>query len=124
MPKKAKPIVKETEQEKFERARLLAKQEGKDVKVNKLEDLPHVAGELDVRDIPDGDKFQLLTRYLNDLCVYAKNSLIALNSLDVSIHVLGKALGIDIEEAVRKAQEQALEGVLKQKLVKSKEELN
>ena len=107
-----KAIKKESPEEQLERKIIQAKQEGKDVKIEKLDDLPHIPGELDVRDLSDGDKFQLLIRYLNNISLYLKNSMLGINSLDIAVHILGKAMGVDIEKLKEKAQAEALEGIL------------
>ena len=113
MPKEK--VIKESEKDALDRKRIIAKQEGKDVKIEKLEDLPHIPGELDLRDLPDGDKFQLLTRYFNDQCIYLKNIMLSLNELNIAVHIIGKSFGIDIEKIAKEAQAKALEGIIKQK---------
>ena len=123
MPK-AKTLKKEYTQlsfeEQLEQLKLRAKLEGKDIKIEKIEELPHLQGELDVRELPDGDKFQLLIRYLNNFIAYLKNILVSVNSVDTSIYAIANEKGIDIDKIKAKLQDEALAQLMAQQ---KKEEL-
>ena len=69
--------------------------EEKNVKV--IENLERGDGEVDFSKLPDGDKFQLLTRYLNELCSITKSLLQIQADEYVLVEFICKKLGIDVK---------------------------
>ena len=91
-------------------------------KVVIIEELERGDGEVDFSKLSDGDKFQLLTRYLNDICSITKSMLQITADEYVLIELICKKLGIDVKaekaELVKKYKSQ-----LDENIRKSKEEL-
>lgn len=72
-------------------------------KVVVVEELERFDGEVDFSKLNDGDKFQLLTRYFNDVCAITKSTLQIAADQYVLIELICKKMGIDV-----KAEKQAL----------------
>lgn len=68
-----------------------------------VEKLDRFDGEVDFSKLNEGDKFQLLTRYFNDLCAITKSVLQITADQYVLIELICKKMGIDV-----KAEKQAL----------------
>jgi hypothetical protein len=91
-----------------------------------VESLPLRPGELVFTDMPEGDKFQLLIRYLNDVATFNKNQTILLAQLTQLVKYVCEHLGIDVQakekETTRKFQEQIEKNIKesKEKLVAGK----
>lgn len=81
-----------------------------------------VPNEVDFKALKSGDKFQLLTRYLNDICTYLKNITTFEAETSLLLKFLCEKQGIDIEEEKRKITEKTLEE-LKLKEEQTKEKL-
>lgn len=91
-------------------------------KVVIIEELERGDGEVDFSKLNDGDKFQLLTRYLNDICSITKSLLQITADQYVLIEMICKKIGIDV-----KAEKQKLvkkyRAQMEENIRKSKEEL-
>lgn len=91
--------------------------EEKNVKV--IESLERGDGEVDFSKLPDGDKFQLLTRYLNELCSITKSLLQIMADEYVLTEFICKNLGIDVKhekaELAKKIKAQMEENIQKSK---------
>lgn len=76
-------------------------------------------GEVDFSELNEGDKFQLLTRYLNDICSITKSMLQITADQYVLIELICKKLGIDVkaekQELVKKYKAQMEEDIRKSK---------
>ena len=68
-----------------------------------------VPNEVDFKVLKSGDKFQLLTRYLNDICTYLKNVATFEAETSLLLKFLCEKQGINIEEEKRKITEKTLE---------------
>lgn len=88
-------------------------------KVVIIEELERGDGEVDFSKLSDGDKFQLLTRYLNDICSITKSMLQITADEYVLIELICKKLGIDVKaekaELVKKYKAQMEENIQKSK---------
>ena len=84
-----------------------------------IEELERGEGEVDFSKLNDGDKFQLLTRYLNDICSITKSMLQITADQYVLIELVCKKLGIDVkaekQELVKKYKAQMEENIQKSK---------
>lgn len=84
-----------------------------------IEKLERYEGEVDFSKLSDGDKFQLLTRYLNDICSITKSMLQITADQYVLIELICKKLGIDVkaekQELVKKYKAQMEENIQKSK---------
>lgn len=100
---------------------LKALEENPPVKVDKL---PLRPNELVFSDMPDGDKFQLLIRYLNDVATFDKNQTILLAQLTTLVKYICEHLGIDVvakeKESSRKIKDQIEQNIQdsKEKIIK------
>ena len=72
-------------------------------KVVVVKELERFNGEVDFSKLSDEDKFQLLTRYFNDICAITKSMLQITADQYVLIELICKKMGIDV-----KAEKQAL----------------
>jgi uncharacterized FlgJ-related protein len=88
-------------------------------KVVVIDQLERGDGEVDFSKLNDGDKFQLLTRYLNDICSITKSMLQITADQYVLIELVCKKLGIDVkaekQELVKKYKAQMEENIQKSK---------
>ena len=88
-------------------------------KVVIIEELERGEGEVDFSKLNDGDKFQLLTRYLNDLCSITKSMLQITADQYVLFELVCKKLDIDVkaekQELVKKYKAQMEENIQKSK---------
>ena len=93
--------------------------ENEEKKVVIIEELERGEGEVDFSKLNDGDKFQLLTRYLNDICSITKSMLQITADQYVLIELVCKKLGIDVkaekQELVKKYKAQMEENIQKSK---------
>ena len=84
-----------------------------------IEKLERYEGEVDFSKLSDGDKFQVLTRYLNDICSITKSMLQITADQYVLIELICKKLGIDVkaekQELVKKYKAQMEENIQKSK---------
>lgn len=84
-----------------------------------IEKLERGEGEVDFSKLSDGDKFQLLTRYLNDICSITKSMLQITADQYVLIELICKKMGIDVkaekQELVKKYRAQMEENIQKSK---------
>ena len=91
-----------------------------DVKV--IKELPKGEGEVYFGEMNDADKFQLITRYLNDLCSINKSTLQIVADLYVLMEFLCEKLGIDVR-AKKMELAKKIKGQLDENIKKSKEQL-
>ena len=93
--------------------------ENEEKKIVIIEELERGEGEVDFSKLNDGDKFQLLTRYLNDICSITKSMLQITADQYVLIELICKKLGIDVkkekQELVKKYKAQMEENIQKSK---------
>lgn len=61
-----------------------------------VEELPKRPGELWFASLSDGEKFQLVTRYLNDIAVFNKNDTLLLAQIVNLLKYICEHLGIDV----------------------------
>lgn len=84
-----------------------------------VENLERNDGEVDFSKLSEGDKFQLLTRYLNDICSITKSMLQITADQYVLIELICKKIGIDVkaekQELVKKYKAQMEEDFRKSK---------
>lgn len=84
-----------------------------------VDQLERMNGEVDFSKLSDGDKFQLLTRYLNDICSITKSMLQITADQYVLIELICKKMGIDVkaekQELVKKYKAQMEENIQKSK---------
>lgn len=84
-----------------------------------VEELERNDGEVDFSKLSKGDKFQLLTRYLNDICSITKSMLQITADQYVLIELICKKIGIDVkaekQELVKKYKAQMEEDFRKSK---------
>ena len=84
-----------------------------------VEKLDRFDGEVDFSNLSDGDKFQLVTRYFNDLCAITKSVLQITADQYVLIELICKKMGIDVkaekQELVKKYKAQMDENIRKGK---------
>lgn len=75
-----------------------------------VKELPYRPGELIFAEMPEGDKFQLLVRYMNDIATFDKNSVILLAQAVQLLKYICESLGIDVvekeKETTKKMKEQ------------------
>ena len=57
---------------------------------------------VDFSKLPQGDQFQVLTRYLNDMCSFARSTLQIAADTEVLLEFIAKKLGINIAEERQK----------------------
>lgn len=87
-----------------------------------IEHLERGNGEVDFSKLNDGDKFQLLTRYLNELCSITKSLLQIMADEYVLTEFICKNLGIDVKS--EKAElARRIKAQMDENLQKSKEQL-
>lgn len=88
-------------------------------KVVVVKELERFNGEVDFSKLSDGDKFQLVTRYFNDLCAITKSVLQITADQYVLIELICKKMGIDVkaekQELVKKYKAQMDENIRKGK---------
>lgn len=90
----------------------------------KVKELPLRPNELVFSDMSDGDKFQLLIRYLNDVATFDKNQTILLAQLTTLVKYICEHLGIDVvakeKESSRKIKDQIEQNIQdsKEKIIK------
>lgn len=89
-----------------------------------VEKLDKTPDKVDFSKLDEGDKFQLLVRYLNELCSINKSNLQITADLNILIKFICEKLGIDVKakkieltEKIRAQQEQQ-EKALKEQLEK------
>lgn len=89
-----------------------------------VEKLDKTPDKIDFSKLDEGDKFQLTTRYLNELCSISKSNLQITADLYILIEFICEKLGIDVKakklelaEKIRAQQEQQ-EKALKEQLEK------
>ena len=85
-----------------------------------VEELPLRPGELVFTDMPEGDKFQLLIRYFNDVATFNKNQTILLAQLTQLVKYVCEHLGIDVQ-AKEKETTKKLQAQIEQSIKESKE---
>lgn len=91
-----------------------------------LKELDKSNDRVDFSKLSNGDKFQVLTRYLNDLCSMEKSMLQIVADQYILIEFMCKKMGIDVkaekEELTKKIQEQfeQTERAAKQALAQAK----
>lgn len=61
-----------------------------------IEELPVRPGELLFHKMNEGDRFQLLTRYMNDLAVFSKNQMVLLTQCVSLLRYICEEMGIDV----------------------------
>ena len=87
-----------------------------------LTELDKSGDKVDFSKLPEGDKFQVTTRYLNELCAISKSNLQITADLYVLLEFICEKLGIDVKakklELARKikAQQEENEKALKEQL--------
>lgn len=78
-------------------------------KIITLKELDKTTDKVDFSQLPEGDKFQLTCRYLNDLCSITKSTLQIIADLYVLMEFICEHEGIDVkakkQELARKIQE-------------------
>lgn len=106
------PLTKE-EKERFEKSIVAERKEfEKPVYVEKLKLLPK---ELYFGKLTEGEQFQILVRYLNDLAVFNKNMMSLLATLTNYVAIISKvALNVDVDEEMEKIHKE-FENQIKQK---------
>lgn len=87
-----------------------------------IEELDRRPGEVDFSKLNDGDKFQVLTRYLNDLCSINKSNLQITADLYVIVEFICEKLGIDIK-AKKQELAKKYKAQMEQNIKDSKEQL-
>lgn len=96
--------------------------EQKEKRVMVIEELERGDGEVDFSKLSDGDKFQLLTRYLNDICSITKSMLQIVADGYVLIEFMCKQMGIDVKAEKQKLT-QKLKAQMEENIQKSKKQL-
>lgn len=91
----------------------------KPVFINELE---YGEGEVVFSHLNEGDKFQLLARYLNDNCSFLKSILQVTADLYVLVEFICANMGIDVQKAKKELAEK-YKKEMEEKLKKSKEQL-
>lgn len=106
------PLTKK-EKERFEKSIVAERKEfEKPVYVEKLKLLPK---ELYFGNLTEGEQFQILVRYLNDLAVFNKNMMSLLATLTNYVAIISKvALNVDVDEEMEKIHKE-FENQIKQK---------
>lgn len=87
-----------------------------------VEKLERNDGEVDFSKLSEGDKFQLLTRYLNDMCSINKSILQITADAYVLLELVCKAMGIDVK-AEKAALVKKYKAMMDENIKKSKEAL-
>lgn len=92
-----------------------------------LTELDKTQDKVDFSQLSEGDKFQVLTRYLNDICAITKSNLQIMADLYVLMEFVCAKLGIDVKKlkaelarAVKKQQEENIKASKKELLKASK----
>lgn len=84
-----------------------------------VEELERFDNEVDFSKLSEGDKFQLVTRYFNDICSITKSVLQIVADQYVLVEFICKKLGIDVkaekQELVKKYKAQMEENIKKGK---------
>lgn len=103
----------EEEKERFEKSIIAERKEfEKPVIVDELKLLPK---ELYFGNLKDGDQFQILVRYLNDLAVFEKNIMSLLATISSYIAIISKnAFNFDVDDEINKLKSE-LENQIKEK---------
>lgn len=87
-----------------------------------IDELPKTPGEVYFGKLSEDDKFQLVTRYLNDICSINKSTLQITADLYVLLEFICEKLGIDVK-AKKQELARKIKAQMDEKIEKSKEEL-
>ena len=87
-----------------------------------IEELPKTPGDVYFGKLDENDKFQLVTRYLNDICSINKSTLQIVADLYVLIEFLCEANGIDVK-AKKQELAKKIKAQMEENIKKSKEQI-
>lgn len=87
-----------------------------------LEELDKSNDAVDFSKLPEGDKFQVLTRYLSDVCSINKSTLQIVADLYVLLEFICEKMGIDVK-AKKQELARKIKAQMEQDLEQSKKEL-
>lgn len=87
-----------------------------------IKELPKGEGEVYFGELPENDKFQVLTRYLNDLSSITKSTLQIMADLYVLMEFVCENMGIDVK-AKKQELARRIKAQMDENIKKSKEEL-
>ena len=87
-----------------------------------LTELDKSSDKVDFSQLPDGDKFQVLARYLNDVCAINKSTLQIVADLYVVLEFICENMGIDVR-AKKAEMARRIKGQMEQNIKESKEQL-
>lgn len=87
-----------------------------------LKELDKQNDAVDFSQLPEGDKFQVLTRYLNDVCSINKSTLQIVADLYVLMEFICENMGIDVK-AKKLELAKKIKAQMDKDLEKSKEQL-
>lgn len=87
-----------------------------------LTELDKSADKVDFSNLPDGDKFQVLCRYLNDVCSINKSTLQIVADLYVLLEFICDKMGIDVK-AKKMELANRIQAQMEQNIKEGKEQL-
>lgn len=87
-----------------------------------LTELDKTTDKVDFSKLPEGDKFQVLCRYLNDVCSINKSTLQIMADLYVLMEFICEKLGIDVKKKKMELARQ-IKANMEQNIKESKKQL-